>query len=63
MYYYIENSYNAYILIIIILLMPFLYYIEQFIQFKKFAKELYTKDIKFIPFTFYLIKTKIRAIF
>lgn len=60
MYYYTNNLY-IYLLIIIISL-P-IYYMEEFIEFKRFIKKYYYQDIKFIPFTLSLIKHKIRAIF
>ncbi len=63
MYFFINNFQylNIYLLIIIISL-P-IYYIKEFIEFKKFVKKYYDKDIKFISFTLNLIQYKIRAIF
>lgn len=57
-----------YLILIIIgyILFLIINYIIKFIDFKKFAKDLYYIDIKFIPFTYSLIIDKIkkkRAIF
>ena len=63
MYFYINNFQYLYIYLIIIAISLPIYYIKEFIEFKKFVKKYYYKDIKFISFTLNLIKHKIRAIF
>lgn len=51
-----------YLILIILSYILFLIisYIIKFIDFKKFAKDVYYMDIKFIPFTYSLIIDKIK---
>ena len=61
---YVNNLYNFNIItwLSIFIIMLFMSYIVDFIEFKKFAKKYYFINIRFLPFTYDLIKTKIRVV-